>query len=136
MHGSTCSFGLRLLLRAGGPAAAAEPAESAERAAPAPAAPGAQPCMAQAGSRPEGHESADEEDAKASCHAELERADGEAAQPALSNKQRKLAAKREKQKAKAGPAAPVLACKVCSSRFDSRNKLFKHIADTGHAQLK
>ena len=29
-----------------------------------------------------------------------------------------------------------LSCAICGERFDSRNKLFKHISKTGHAQLK
>ena len=60
----------------------------------------------------------------------------ESAQPTLSNKQRKLAAKREKLKAKAAAAPPVLSCGICHRKFGSRNQLFKHISDTGHAQLK
>ena len=57
----------------------------------------------------------------------------EQTQPALSNKQRKLAAKREKQKAKTAAAPPVLSCSICHRKFQSRNQLFKHIGETGHA---
>ncbi|KAJ2336260.1 hypothetical protein GGH91_005298, partial [Coemansia sp. RSA 2671] len=40
--------------------------------------------------------------------------------------------RREKQKSKAATGGG-LACNVCSEDFASRNQLFKHIADTGHA---
>ncbi|KAJ2734673.1 hypothetical protein IW152_002116 [Coemansia sp. BCRC 34962] len=44
----------------------------------------------------------------------------------------KREARREKQKNKAA-AGGSLACNVCNEGFTSRNQLFKHIADTGHA---
>ena len=63
-------------------------------------------------------------------------ADEASAPPALSNKQRKLAAKRDKQKAKTAKAPPELGCQICHAKFPSRNQLFKHISTTGHAQLR
>ena len=64
------------------------------------------------------------------------KADEAPGQPSLSNKQRKLAAKREKQKAQKAQAPPELGCQICHAKFPSRNQLFKHIAATGHAQLR
>ena len=63
-------------------------------------------------------------------------ADEAPGQPSLSNKQRKLAAKREKQRAEKAQAPPELGCQICHAKFPSRNQLFKHISATGHAQLK
>ena len=66
----------------------------------------------------------------------MREADEAPSQPTLSNKERKLAAKREKHKAKAAKAPPELACQICHAKFSSRNQLFKHISMTGHAHLK
>ncbi|KAJ2879923.1 hypothetical protein IWW38_006036 [Coemansia aciculifera] len=42
--------------------------------------------------------------------------------------------RREKQKGKAATAGSnILKCNVCSEGFATRNQLFKHIGDTGHA---
>jgi hypothetical protein len=40
------------------------------------------------------------------------------------------------KKVQAAAAAAGLLCKVCSEVFDSKSKLFKHIAATGHAAPK
>ncbi len=50
---------------------------------------------------------------------------------------RKPKSKKDKRKAKEAAAAQNgLICAVCRAQFETRNQLFKHIADRGHAQLK
>lgn len=44
--------------------------------------------------------------------------------------------KSKQKEAKSSASASTLKCTVCSQLFDSRNKLFRHIEETGHAALK
>lgn len=55
------------------------------------------------------------------------------------SKPRKKNAKQDKTNAKSqqdGSAAGTQACSTCEARFDSRNKLFKHVQSSGHAALR
>ncbi|KAI1632022.1 DnaJ-domain-containing protein [Biscogniauxia mediterranea] len=51
----------------------------------------------------------------------------------------KAKAKREKKAARQavqGQGEPIQKCTTCTSIFDSKNKLFKHLSESGHAELK
>ncbi|KAK1297100.1 hypothetical protein QJS10_CPB15g01428 [Acorus calamus] len=40
------------------------------------------------------------------------------------------------KKEKATTTSSVLSCETCGENFESRNKLFMHIGESGHAMLK